>query len=116
MSRARLTAATLVLGLGLLASGCVAPEPSLHAELGEAEAATAAALVQHALEADLDGAMRQWSGDGTDRAGAVRPMRTFIAADGRICRDYEEMLSAGGRSASFRNTACRDGSGRWMTL
>jgi surface antigen len=108
------TLAPLALVAGL--AGCAAFDPPLYDAMSEADVAAASRTVQRALEAQADGAVVRWGPLASGDSGAVRPLRTFLTADGRVCRDYEETLAIGARRASHRNTACRAADGRWIWL
>jgi surface antigen len=108
-------AAALLLAFAL--GGCaLAPQPQLYGELDEADVALAAAAMQHALESAPDGESRRWSNTASGRAGRVTPVRTVLTETGEFCRDYEEELRVGERSATYTHRACRDPRGRWIWL
>jgi surface antigen len=91
-------------------------EPTPYAVMSEADVAAASRTVQRTLETAPDGDPGRWADAGSGSGGTVQPLRTFITGDGRVCRDYEETLSIGGSTASYRNTACRDDDGYWVWL
>jgi surface antigen len=107
------------LGLAVLAAslaGCSLLEPSPYDAMSEADVAAASRTVQRTLETAPDGDHVRWRDAASGNAGSVRPVRTFIAGNGRICRDYDETLSIAGATTSRRNTACRDDDGYWVWL
>jgi surface antigen len=108
------TLAGLAMAAGL--AGCALLEPPLYEAMGDADVALASRAVQRALETEPDGAVGRWADPASGHAGTVRPLRTFLTADGRVCRDYEETLAIDGRHASYRNTGCRAEDGSWSWL
>ena len=56
---------------------------------------TAAAFVE-ALDKQVSGQSVAWRNPDTGSNGTITPVRTFRAADGRWCRQYEERLDADG--------------------
>ena len=47
--------------------------------------------------------------------GTVRPISTFVNADGSYCRAYEARAADEEGSLTSRGVACRDEDGRWLT-
>ncbi|MGI9420193.1 MAG: hypothetical protein ACR2RA_20405 [Geminicoccaceae bacterium] len=115
--RHRLTIAARGLGLaatiGLAAcAGDVGGDADPYAALTENDVALAAMLLQRTLDHAPDGTTRRWTNDESGHSGAITPMRSYIAATGQYCRDYQEDISIGGQSQQFRYSACRD-EDRW---
>jgi surface antigen len=107
----------LVIGVAL--GGCTLPEGdqgSLHDQLGDGDVSLAAAALQRSLEQARNGQPTAWRNAATGSAGSITPTRTFLAADGAYCREYEETITIGGRSGRSRNTACRGESGKWAWI
>lgn len=71
---------------------------------------TAAAFVE-ALDKQVSGQSVAWRNPDTGSNGTITPVRTFRAADGRWCRQYEERLDVAGSSEQRSGIACRDGDG-----
>jgi surface antigen len=65
-----------------------------------------------ALDRQVSGAAVDWRNPETGSSGAVMPLRTFRAADGRWCREYEERVEQGGAVERRIGIACRE-AGRW---
>jgi len=54
-------------------------------------------------------------GDTTARAnGSITPIRTFLNAQGRICREYDAQINVDGETLSGRETACQTEAGHWV--
>ncbi len=90
------------------------PEPTLYDQLTEQDVAKAAAAVQSALEKHPDQKPLSWRNKATGASGQVLPVRTRKTDTGVYCRDYQERLTVGGKSARYDNTACRNRAGRWV--
>jgi RNA polymerase sigma factor (sigma-70 family) len=71
---------------------------------------SAAAFTQ-ALDRQVSGQSVSWHNPDTGSGGSVTPLRTFRAADGRYCREYEQRMTAAGGSELRTGIACRDGRG-----
>ena len=71
---------------------------------------SAAAFTQ-ALDRQVSGQSVSWHNPDTGSGGSVTPLRTFRAADGRYCREYEQRMTAAGGSELRTGIACRDGEG-----
>lgn len=104
--------------LALMQAGAAAGQPEVvpaaYAQLEASDVATAAAAVQHALEEALSYDSRRWRSGSSGASGVVTPLRTFRVADGRYCRDFLEIVFAGGRPPATRtSTACRGPEGYW---
>ena len=48
-------------------------------------------------------------------SGTVRPISTFVNADGRYCRAYEAQAKNEEGRLTSRGVACRDNEGKWLT-
>ena len=83
-----------------------------YAALTEIDVSIAAMLLQRTLDHAPDGTTRRWANDESGHSGAITPVRSYIAATGQYCRDYQEDLSINGQSRQFHYSACRD-EDRW---
>ena len=68
---------------------------------------------QHALERQQAGETTVWKNPDSGNAGSFTPTRTYQAADGRFCREYQQSVTVGGREESAFGTACRQPDGTW---
>jgi surface antigen len=87
-----------------------------YALLTPGEVALAATTMQEALETDPDGKSRSWTNEATDRAGTIKPVRTYVTRNGYYCRAYQEELRSGPKRERFRHDACRNEKGLWLWL
>ncbi len=55
-----------------------------------------------------------WQNPETGTNGTITPLRTFLDNQGRICREYEAVLTMGGESFDGREVACRTATGDWV--
>ena len=93
-------------------AGVPASKPA-HADLTDSDVTLAVATMETALEHASQGESRTWRNPETGREGAVMPGRTYVSGAGSYCRDFQETLTANGRSATYASTACRDDDGIW---
>lgn len=103
--------ATAMLGVAACASG-TGEKADPYAALTEIDVSIAAMLLQRTLDHAPDGTTRRWSNDESGHSGAITPVRSYIAATGQYCRDYQEDLLINGNSQQFHYSACRD-EDRW---
>lgn len=83
----------------------------------DGDVATANLAVQQALEYHASGQIVRWSNPNSGNTGSVTPRRSFFLEDkGVFCRDYNELLTIEGQSETYVDTACRDGSGKWIPI
>ena len=75
----------------------------------------AAAFVE-ALDRQVSGQSVVWRNPESGSSGAIKPLRTFRAADGRFCREYEQRLEAPGGSERVTGIACREAGGWRPTI
>jgi surface antigen len=86
------------------------------AEQARDRALTTAAL-QEALDRQVSGQSVAWSNPDSGSRGSITPLRTFRAADGRWCREFERRVEATALGAERRTgIACRDPSGWRLQL
>ena len=110
----------LVATLSACAAGPVAPDRGLATDIRENmtmdDRHIAAVALQIAMERRSDNDAGTWTNGLSGNHGAVIPRRTYRSQAGAFCRQYDEMVTVAGVAASYRHTACRDGSGRWTTV
>lgn len=71
---------------------------------------------QSALEYKKSGGSAAWSNPDTGHAGSVTPTHTYIAADGRPCREFNQTIIVDGQEESITDTACRQSDGTWQII
>lgn len=106
---------TALLHLGACAGG-FGTQAALYDQLTEQDVTLAADNMQRSLETLPDGSTGRWTNAGSGHSGAITPTGTYLSDSGHFCRDYQEDLSLGGKSAQFRHTACRDDKAGWVWL
>ena len=112
-------AALALAGTALLASGSQTRADHravLYEGLSAADRARAEENLQATLETRESQARMSWRRADGSWGGTVMPLRTFRIESGIYCREFIEdiILSGAERSATF--TACRNGSGTWITV
>jgi hypothetical protein len=119
-----LLTALLVASLGALAQGSDAgrplaaealasPSTSHTPRFSESDRAAALESVQFALSELGDGASFVWHRGNGRLSGVVQPTKSFLDADGRVCRHVIVLLSAADRSRQTEAVACRLENGIW---
>ena len=69
-----------------------------------------------ALESRPSGEVVRWRDPDLDQHGWYVPQRTWQAADGRYCREYQQVVVIDGREQRAYGTACRQPDGSWQIL
>jgi anti-sigma factor RsiW len=67
------------------------------------------------LETEVSGTTVAFKDPVQGISGTVKPVSTFLNADGRYCRAYEARASHAEDTLTSRGIACRDASGHWLT-
>ena len=67
------------------------------------------------LETELSGTTVAFNDPIQGVEGTVRPISTFVNADGSYCRAYEARATDDQGSMTSRGVACRDETGHWVT-
>lgn len=67
------------------------------------------------LETKLSGTTVAFNDHLQGVSGTLKPLSTFVNADGRYCRVFEAHVSEEGADLTSRGVACRDEAGRWLT-
>ncbi|MFO1049673.1 MAG: RT0821/Lpp0805 family surface protein, partial [Geminicoccaceae bacterium] len=78
--------------------------------------AMSAAAFADALDRQVSGHSVAWHNPDTGSGGSVTPLRTFRAADGRYCREYEQLLAMPGGNERRTGVACREAQGWRATV
>lgn len=73
--------------------------------------AMSAAAFTDALDRQVSGHSVAWHNPDTGSSGSVTPLRTFRAADGRYCREYQQLLAMPGGNERRTGVACREAQG-----
>ena len=104
-------------GIGGLVVGFAAGQ--LGPSLVESEAPVAVAAIEaqlpEILETELSGTTVAFNDPIQGVEGTVRPISTFVNADGSYCRAYEARATDEQGSLTSRGVACRDDTGHWIT-
>lgn len=89
--------------------------PALLAPAEPPVVAAIQAKLPEVLETQLSGTTVAFSDPVNGISGTVKPLTTFVNADGRYCRAFEAHVAEDDTSLSSRGVACRDSEGRWVT-
>lgn len=71
---------------------------------------------QNALETQKTGESSSWTNPDSGHSGEVTPTRTYTAADGSPCRDFEQTIFVEGEYEHVQGTACRQPDGTWKPV
>ena len=104
-------------GFGGLIVGFAAAE--LGPALSSADPPMAVAAIQaelpEVLESEVSGTTVAFNDPVQGISGTVKPLSTFLNADGSYCRAYEASASHEDGTLTSRGVACRDEAGHWLT-
>lgn len=68
------------------------------------------------LDGNTNNQSTAWQGGQGRASYKVTPVRTFNAAGGSRCRDFDTQATIDGRHQRIRSTACRQPDGSWRPL
>jgi surface antigen len=102
----------LTIWLGLV----TASSPVLGAPVGGSEGWAAADSFQNALEYNRSGTATSWRNPDTGHSGSTVPVRTFQAADGVYCREFQQTIIVDEQPQQGYGTACRQPDGSWRIV
>lgn len=68
------------------------------------------------LTSGATGDTASWRNADTGTHGSITPTRTFLDAQGRICREYNAQVSVDGQIVQGRETACKAEAGHWVVF
>jgi len=66
-----------------------------------------------ALESAFSKAVVVWKGASPGISGSVTPLRTYLARNGMMCREFEEATQVPDTGVVLNRLACRDDKGTW---
>ncbi len=71
---------------------------------------------QNALERNQIGQASSWSNPDSGHRGTVTPTRTYQAASGDPCREYQQTVTIDGKTEQAFGRACRQPDGSWKIV
>lgn len=71
---------------------------------------------QRAFERTPAGQPATWRNPDSGASGSVTPTRTFQAANGGYCREFQQEIVVGGERQQSFGTACRQPNGQWRIV
>lgn len=71
---------------------------------------------QRAFETAPTGQPVAWNNPDSGHSGTVTPTRTYEAAPGQYCREYQTTVDIGGQKEQAFGTACRQPDGSWKVV
>ena len=71
---------------------------------------------QRAFETTPAGQASTWRNPDSGHSGSVTPTRTFQAANGGYCREFQQEITVGGQRQQSFGTACRQPDGQWRIV
>jgi surface antigen len=68
------------------------------------------------LETSRTGTTSTWQNPDSGHSGSVTPTRTYEAANGQYCREFQQTVTVGGQTEQAYGTACRQPDGSWKIV
>jgi surface antigen len=102
----------VVLALTIAASAAVAQEVA-RAPLTPADQAIADEVRLRTLETARSRVRVSWRGATAGVHGTIEPLRTYLARNGMMCREFEETTQLPDTALVANRLACRDDKGLW---
>ncbi|NQV83606.1 MAG: glycine zipper 2TM domain-containing protein [Rhodospirillales bacterium] len=84
--------------------------------LDKADRAYAERSAQNGLEYAQAGQAQAWKNPDSGNSGTFTPTRTYKAADGQNCRDFETTIYVEGKKETGTGRACRQADGIWQIV
>jgi surface antigen len=84
--------------------------------LDKADQAYAEQAYGDAMERNRTGESKSWSNPDSGNSGSVTPTRTTYNDAGQPCREFQQVITVGGRTETAYGTACRDANGDWRIV
>jgi len=67
-----------------------------------------------ALETQPSGQPLPWNNPSSSASGTITPTNYYQNASGQYCREYQQTISVGGKTANGYGVACRQQDGSWQ--
>lgn len=67
-----------------------------------------------ALETQPSGQPLPWNNPNSSASGTITPTNYYQNASGQYCREYQQTISVGGKTANGYGVACRQPDGSWQ--
>ena len=99
------------IAVGTLAGAWAGSE--IGASLDKADRAYAQRTAQDSLEYAQAGQARAWRNPDSGNSGTFTPTRTYTAATGENCREFETTIYVDGKQETGTGRACRRSDGTW---
>jgi surface antigen len=103
------------LALTIAASAAFAQEVA-RAPLAPADQAIADEARIRTLETTRSRVRVSWRGETAGVNGSIEPLRTYLARNGMMCREFEETTQLPDQVLAVNRLACRDDKGRWHVV
>jgi surface antigen len=71
---------------------------------------------QRAFESAPAGQATAWRNPDSGNSGTITPTRTFQAANGNYCREFQQQITVAGETQQGFGTACRQPDGQWRIV
>lgn len=81
--------------------------------LDAADRREAREAAQYSLEKTRSGTLTTWQNPDSGNSGTITPSRTYQAASGQYCREFQQVITVDGKEQRGFGTACRQPDGSW---
>ena len=71
---------------------------------------------QQSLEYNKDYQQTSWQNPNSGNQGSVRPTRTWRGGSNQYCREYQQIITVGGKTQQAYGQACRQPDGQWKII
>lgn len=71
---------------------------------------------QRALETAPAGQALPWQNPQSGHSGVIVPQAPYQSSNGQYCREFQNQITVGGKTASGYGTACRQPDGSWQIV
>jgi Surface antigen len=85
-------------------------------KMDQADRQYASQATYQAFEKEPSGFSSTWRNPDSGNYGEVTPTRTYQAANGTYCREYQQTITVAGKTERSYGTACRQPGGGWKII
>lgn len=84
--------------------------------LDAADRRYASQATHQALESVPSGTTTTWRNPDNNHSGTIMPTSTYQTANGTYCREFQQVITVGGKQQQAYGTACRQPDGSWKIV
>lgn len=104
----------VAIGAGVLAGGLLGHQIATKMSCKDLEYHNK--TTQNSLENKPVGTSSSWQNPDSGHSGTVTPTKTYVAENGKPCREFTQTITVEGQIEEIQATACRQDDGTWQIV